>query len=167
MEPALFLRCDMDYIAQVYLLSQKFIQDYPLAVYSELLYKPGRPYACLLIETHEGYLICVPFRSNIQHKNAFLFKNTLRSLNSQSGLDYSKMVLIQNKDYLDLSKTAVVDQDEYNEMRANLPKIVGQVYRYIGTYMDHVTGVKPLHPQGYARKYGFSTLPYFHDVMGI
>lgn len=43
--------------------------------------------------------ICVPFRSHIHHKNAFLFKNTERSKADSSGLDYSKTVLIRPEDY--------------------------------------------------------------------
>lgn len=39
--------------------------------------------------------ICVPFRSHIHHKNAFLFKNTERLKTDSSGLDYSKTVLIR------------------------------------------------------------------------
>ncbi len=61
----------MDYLAQIYLLSSKFIQDYPSCDYPELMYKQGRPYACLLIDTHDGYFICVPFRSSISHKNGY------------------------------------------------------------------------------------------------
>lgn len=157
----------MEYLESLYLLSQDFMQDYPASVYPELMHKQGRPYSCLLIETHEGYFICVPFRSSIGHKNAFLFTGTARSKASRFGLDYSKIVIVKESRYLDSNRPAVVDQDEYNEMRANLPKIVEQVNRYACTYMNHVTGKKTLHQREYTRKYGFSTLPYFHDILGI
>ncbi|TCL61635.1 type III toxin-antitoxin system TenpIN family toxin [Allofournierella massiliensis] len=157
----------MEYLESLYLLSQDFMQDYPASVYPELMHKQGRPYSCLLIETHEGYFICVPFRSSIGHKNAFLFTGTARSKAFRSGLDYSKIVIVKESRYLDSNRPAVVDQDEYNEMRANLPKIVEQVNRYVCTYMNHVTGKKTLHQREYTRKYGFSTLPYFHDILGI
>ena len=62
-----------EYNFQVYLLSQKFTTDYPLSQYPELMYKQGRPYTCLLIETHDNYFLCVPFRSSINHKNAYHF----------------------------------------------------------------------------------------------
>ena len=61
----------MKYSSELLLLSSKFIQDYPPDTYPELMYKHGRPYACLLIESHDDYFICVPFRSSIGHKNAF------------------------------------------------------------------------------------------------
>lgn len=54
--------------------------------------------------------ICVPFRSHIHHKNAFLFKNTERSKTDSSGLDYSKKVLIRPEDYDKyLFENAIVD----------------------------------------------------------
>ncbi len=70
----------MEFIAELYLLSKKFIQDYPPADYPEIMYKNGHPYTCLLIDTHIDFLICVPFRSDIKHSNAFLFSGTARSL---------------------------------------------------------------------------------------
>ena len=108
-----------EYDFQVYLLSQKFTTDYPLSQYPELMYKQGRPYTCLLIETHDNYFLCVPFRSSINHKNAYHFTSTQRSKKSKSGLDYSKTVVILNSDYIDSITPAIVDQDEYNEMMRN------------------------------------------------
>lgn len=78
------------------------------------MYKPKRPYTFLLIDTHEDYYICIPFRSSITHKNSYLFKHSKRSKKTKSGLDYSKVVLIQNDEYID-SKRAIIDQDEYKE----------------------------------------------------
>lgn len=157
----------MDYLSQVYLLSNKFIQDYPASTYPELMHKLGRPYTCLLIDTHENYFICVPFRSSINHKNAYFFKGTVRSQKTRSGLDYSKIIISSNPDYIDSSSTAVVDQDEYNEMMMHLPQIVTEAVTYVDTYISHITGIKPLHPRQLSRQYGFSTLPYFHDILGV
>jgi len=131
------------------------------------MHKQGRPYTCLLIDSHDGYFICVPFRSSIRHNNAFLFKGTARSKQSLSGLDYSKIVIISNDDYIDSVSTAVIDQDEYNEMMVNLQQIVTEVLDYIDTYINHINGISPLHPRQFARRYRFSTLAYFHDVLGI
>ena len=100
----------MDYLSQVYLLSAKFVQDYPAGAYPELMHKQGRPYTCLLIDSHDGYFICVPFRSSIHHKNAYFFKGTARSQRTKSGLDYSKIVIVSDPDYIDSSTAAIVDQ---------------------------------------------------------
>jgi hypothetical protein len=157
----------MEYDVDVYLLSSKFISAYPACSYPELMHKQGRPYACLLIDTHDGYFICVPFRSSISHKNAFMFVGTKRSKHSKSGLDYSKAVLVSNLDYLDSTTKAIVDPDEYTEMMKNLPVIVKEVIDYVDTYINHINGSAPIHPREFARKYQFSTLPYFHNIMGI
>ena len=146
-----------EFDSQVYLLSPKFITDYPLSLYPELMYKLGRPYTCLLIETHDDYFLCVPFRSSINHRNAYHFTGTQRSLKSRSGLDYSKTVVIKNGDYIDSATPAIVDQDEYSEMMKNLPAIVQQVLDYVNAYIGHKNGTAPLHPREYTRRYGFST----------
>ncbi len=156
----------MEYDLDIYLLSQKFINDYPISKYPELMNKHGRPYSCLLIDTHEDYLICVPFRSSINHKNAFFFKGTKRSAKTKSGLDYSKIVLIKNTNYLDDCR-AIVDQDEYKETITHLSTIVIEVNEYIETYINHVKGIKTLHPKKFERKYKYSTLQYFHDIMNV
>ena len=129
--------------------------------------KKNRPYICLLIDTHKGYFICVPFRSSINHKNAFFFKGTARSTITKSGLDYSKIVIISNQDYIDSSTTAIVDQDEYNELMINLPQIVKEAVSYVDTYIQHVSGTKQIHPQQFDRRYRYTTLTYFHDILGI
>ena len=157
----------MHYLSEIYLLSSQFIQDYPINKFPELMYKRGRPYACLLIETHDNYYICIPFRSSINHRNAYLFKHTLRSGHTKSGLDYSKIIIINKSDYIDSSTPAIVDQDEYNEMMSNLSQIVKDAISYVDTYINHVTGTSPLHPKQFMRKYGFSTLKYFHKELGI
>ena len=112
----------MEFIADVYQLSQDFINDYPNSKYPELMHKLGRPYSCLLVDTHYDYFICVPFRSNINHKNAFMFHSSQRSMHSKSGLDYTKIILINKNRYID-GKKAIIDQDEYNEAQKILFKL--------------------------------------------
>ena len=143
------------------------MQDYPAAKYPELMHKKGRPYTCLLIESHADYYICVPFRSSIGHKNAFFCTNTIRSKEAKSGLDYSKAVIIKDTDYFDLSRPATVDQDEYVEMMVNLPVIVRETEGYVDSYINHIKGIASMHPRAFERKYRYSALTYFHDIMGI
>ncbi len=100
------------------------------------------------------------------HNNAYIFKNTKRSKKSRSGLNYSKVILIKDCKYLS-SDIAIVDQDEYNEAMINMPKIVNDVIKYIDKYIGHVKGDILLKEKEFERKYKFSTLPYFHDVLGI
>ena len=156
----------MEYDVEIVLLSNKFIADYPQNKYPELMIKQGRPYSCLIVETHYGYFICIPFRSSIPHNNAYIFKNSARSRRSRSGLDYSKVVLIKNADYID-SSNAIVDKDEYNETFDNMQRIVRNVTEYIEDYVNHINGTNVLHIRDFNRKYKFCTLPYFHDILGI
>ena len=156
----------MDFVADVYQLTQDFLNDYPESQYPELMYKLGRPYSCLLIDTFCDYYICIPFRSHINHKNAFMFRGTQRSMHSKSGLDYTKMVLVNKDSYID-NKKVVVDQNEYNEMQKNLLQIVTESVAYLERYINHVTGKVLMHPREFARNYRYSTLLYFHNVLGI
>ena len=155
----------MDYIASIYNLSAKFYADYPHTEYPEILTKAGRPYSCLLVEYMADIFICIPFRTNVRHKYAYHFKNSARSRNSHSGLDYTKAVLIKNAYYLDLDACSVVDQDEYKEAITNLPRITKEVFSYIYDYRDHLLGLTPLHPSEWKRRYGMSTLPYFDTLL--
>lgn len=130
--------------------------------------KDKRPYGCLLIKTHNDYYICVPFRSHIHHKNAFLFKNTERSKTDSSGLDYSKTVLIRPEDYDKyLIENAVVDTDEYKAVRINIYKIEKQISKYIEGYVKSVSDFENADKKSFERKYKYSTLKYFHDILGI
>lgn len=156
----------MDYDVEIRLLSQRFAIDYPAETFPELMLKHGRPYTCLLIDTHDGFFICVPFRSSISHNSAYLFQRTQRSRKSRSGLDYTKMALIQNLNYID-SVPAIVDQDEYVETIQNIRQIVKDVNEYISSYCKHITGEKQLSERAFARKYQYATLPYFHDILGL
>ncbi|MBQ2347952.1 MAG: hypothetical protein II388_06215 [Clostridia bacterium] len=156
----------MDYDVDIVQLSKKFSVDYPQNKYPELMLKQGRPYSCLIIETHYGFFICIPFRSSILHNNAFIFKGSARSKKSRSGLDYSKIILIKDLDYID-NNNAVVDKDEYNETIANIPQIVRKVSKYIDDYVNHINGTRVLHTREFDRKYKYSTLSYFHDILEI
>lgn len=157
----------MDYAVDICRLSHSFYSAYPLTQYPEIMRKDERPYTCLLIETHDDYFICIPFRSSIRHNDAFLFSNTNRSLNTRSGLDYKKTVLIKDTSYIDSTTPVVVDNDEYTAMITNIGTIVNEIEEYIKTYINHINRTSTLHPRKFQRHYQFSTLPYFHDILGI
>ena len=155
----------MDYDVGIYHLSRQFFTAYPYQQFPEIERKSSRPYSCLLVEYFDDLFLCIPFRSHIRHKYAYHFKNFARALRSQSGLDYTKSILIKDLHYLDLSTQAVVDPDEYKETMINLPRIVREVYRYLSDYTDDLNGIQKLHPKEWQRRYGKSTLPYFNDFL--
>lgn len=77
-----------------------------------------------------------------------------------------KIVLVQDPSYIDDSP-AIMDSDEYSMVIRNIGRIARESAAYIETYVKHVSGSEILHPREFARKYGFSTLPYFHDILGL
>ncbi|NBJ94146.1 type III toxin-antitoxin system TenpIN family toxin [Parablautia muri] len=85
---------------QVLNLTNSFYSDYPDPPYKEIVRKNSRPYNCLLVQSHYGYFICIPYRSHINHKYAFRFKKSIRSKRANSGLDYSKIVIIKKGEYI-------------------------------------------------------------------
>ena len=75
-------------------------------------------------------------------------------MKSQSGLDYSKIIIITKTNYLD-STDAIVDKDEYNETMINLERIKKDALYYVEEYMECMNGKRKLHKKMFDRKYGF------------
>lgn len=152
---------------QVLNLTDEFYIDYPDPPYKEIVRKNNRPYNCLLVQSHYGYFICIPFRSNINHKYAFRFRKSLRSRRTNSGLDYSKIVIITKSEYVG-TKDGIVDQDEYNEMRDNIVYIKCDAQKYIDSYVNYLSGKSTKYDEKeFERAYRYSTLRYFHNELGI
>lgn len=152
---------------QVLNLTEEFYNDYPNPPYNEIIRKGTRPYNCLLIQSHYGYFICIPYRSHVNHKYSYRFKYSERSKRVHSGLDYTKIIIIKNTDYIGVSN-AVVDADEYKETRDNIEYINNDSQTYIDDYVEYVLGKSSKYDKReFQRVYGFSTLKYFHNELGI
>lgn len=151
---------------QILKLTNLFYQKYPNPPFVEIMNKSNRAYSCLLFQSHYDYFICVPYRTEISHKYAFHFKKTKRSRIHKSGLDYTKIIIISNGDFID-DKDALIDKDEYKETVRNIEKIKKDALEYVEEYIEHVKGVKCMHEREFARKYSYSTLKYFHKEMGL
>ena len=154
--------------AAVYSLSQEFYSKYTKPPYNEILDKPARPYCCIVVDCGRDYLICIPYRSNIKHKYAYMFRNSERSKRTNSGLDYSKIVIISKNDqHTFLSSNAVVDRDEYTETFRNINTIISDAAQYVDDFVAHNNGTKALHIREYERRYKLSTLKYFSNELGL
>ena len=151
---------------QILKLTDVFYREYPNPLYNEILKKNNRAYNCLLFQSHYDYFICIPYRSVISHKYAFHFTNTTRSKEHKSGLDYSKIVIITKTDYID-SVDAIIDKDEFKETMVNLKQIKKEALDFVEDYVLHMKGIKMLHEREFERRYGFSSLKYFHRELGI
>lgn len=152
---------------QVLNLTKQFYADYPDPPYKEIIRKDARPYNCLLIQSHYGYFICIPYRSHVNHKYAYKFRNSIRSRRTNSGLDYTKIVIVKNTAYIGIVD-AVVDADEYKETRENIEYIKKDAQTYIDDYVEHMLGKSTKYDaRKFKRVYGFSTLQYFHQELEI
>lgn len=156
-----------DYTFDIFKLSEQFYLDYPKEDYPELMRKDPRPYNCLLISTAD-YILAIPFRTDLNkhNRNAFRFKTSSRSKTHTSGLDYQKIVIIKDTDYL-VHTGYSIDSDEYKETVSNIKRIVDEAVSYVERYKSHHTG-NPMNKWDYNRQYGeYTTLQYFHDELGI
>ena len=151
---------------QILKLTSLFYEEYPNPPHTEILEKNNRAYNCLLFQTHYDYFIAIPFRSEITHRYAFRFRNTKRAKKHKSGLDYTKILIIDKTEYLD-SKAAFVDNDEYSETMRNIERIKEEALLYVEEYINHMKGVKQLHKEEFHRRYSFSCLKYFHKQLGV
>ncbi len=151
---------------QILRLTDAFYNVYPNPPYVEMLKKKQRAYSCLLFQTHYDYFICIPYRSEISHKYAYLFKKSARSRQHKSGLDYTKIVIIKNSDYID-NKDAIIDKDEFNETIANFKKIKSEALEFVEAYVAHINKSRILHISEFKRRYTYSSLQYFHAELGL
>lgn len=151
---------------QILKLTDAFYDAYPKPPYFEIMEKRKRAYNCLLFQTHYDYFICIPYRTEILHPYSFHFRKSERSRKHKSGLDYTKIIIIKNTDYLD-SKDALIDKDEFNETMIYLEKIKEEALNYVEDYVKHVKNEEMLHTSEFQRRYRFSTLQYFHEELGI
>ncbi len=149
---------------QILRLTDDFFNTYPNPPYVEILKKRKRAYNCILFQTHYGYFICVPYRTEITHPYSYRFKRSARSKMHKSGLDYTKIVIISNTRFID-SKEALVDKDEYKETMRNLNRIKEEALQFVEDYVAHMKGTKSLSPEEFGRRYTYSPLKYFHNEL--
>lgn len=148
------------------ILSNDFYVNYPSSRYKEILTKKERPYTCLMFDVNEGHYVCIPYRTELSHKYSYRFRNSKRSVKNKSGLDYTKMVIIEKESYFS-SVSAVVDNDEYIETVQNIVRIKREVMKFLNDYIAYVTQKSSLSPQELTRRYQFCALKYFHKELGI
>ena len=156
----------MEFDYQILKLNGRFYRDHPADQYPEFLMKEDRAYNCLIVDTHEDYVICIPFRTDMRHRNGFRFRGSVRSRKHQSGLDYSKVILLRDSRYLG-DAHLMIDTDEYREMVRNISRIVYEVCAYIDDYVAHRKGDRLLDRHEFDNRYRFSTLRYYHGILGI
>ena len=154
-----FIFQDMsEFPLKVYLLNR--VADFPK---EKIMNLPENDYQIL---GWRMLFICIPYRTEINHEYAFHFVNTARAKVHKSGLDYSKIVIIEKTNYIDTAG-AVIDKDEFNETMVNLERIKKEALAFVEDYVELVKGTRVLHTKQFYRRYVFSPLKYFHKELGI
>ena len=137
-------------------LSSKFYNDYPHSKYPQMEIKDNRPYAHVTINAY-NHLFCLPLRSNIDHPHAYFTNKKLRC-----GIDYSKAVVINDKDYIDNETKVFLRPDEFKKLQGKDYKIKQQFEDYIKLYkqakIDETVPYRDYILQ-------FSTLQYFEQYI--
>ncbi|MBE5887647.1 MAG: hypothetical protein E7283_02285 [Lachnospiraceae bacterium] len=151
---------------QILKLTPMFYSNYLNQSHTEILKKNNRAYNCLLFQTHYNFFVAVPYRSEVAHKYAYHFRYSKRSKKHKSGLDYTKIIIVGQNEYLD-TKDAIIDNDEYNETIKNFEKIKREVLKYVEDYINYVQGKKVISEKEFERRYKYSTLKYFHRELAL
>ena len=115
----------------------------------------------LLLLTIDGLTYAIPFRSHIKHKYAFF-----TDIENGCGIDYTKSIIIKDKDYI---------LEEFNGkpiwIRPNERKaLFGQKYKIVKELKNYIKEYKRAVKNGVNEKifvYKISTLQYFHKELGL
>ena len=136
----------------------------PKSEYSEILTKMKRPYNCILTKSDKGYYICIPYRSFVNHNFSFRFR--IRNNKNRPGLDYTKIIIITNLNYISGDKV-LIDDEQYKETSIHFKRIYKDACKYVNDYRNHFLGIKRINHNMFKRKYYYSTLKYFHKELSI
>ena len=147
-------------------LSDEFYECHSKEEFPELLISNGcRKYNLILYDQQQDYYVAVPFRSHVNHNNGYHFKASKRSQRTLSGLDYSKAVILTDDSFI--GEQSRIDADEYTEFLQNIATIQDDIFEYIETYKQIVSGNMEMSTEEYRRSYGYSSLKYFHEELEL
>jgi len=131
--------------------------------FEEILTKEDRPYYVLLLEL-DGLTYAIPLRSHITHPYCFIANN---SSGQNSGLDYSKAVVIIDSDkYVDPAPVTI-RQHEYNIYKQREYLIRKQFSSYVALYKKEVRRRMRNLALPVSALCRFSSLKYFHRELGL
>ena len=148
-------------LAQTVFLKQSFFEQHK--EHKEILInKTGRPYLSLIIECC-GKTFAIPFRTNIRHPYAFVFKTSGRTSEGKKGIpgiDFTKAVIIQQDD---IDRQCTIDKQEWVELNKNLTTIISNFTEYLKKF------VASLGTSDFDKLpvFKFSSLQYFIDDVKV
>ncbi len=139
-------------------LTDEFYNDYKDCI--EMEKKNNRPYAHLCLIEFKGLHFAIPIRHNIKHSYA-IFTND----DKNQGLDLTKTIIIKDLDkYVDNSRVAYIDNDEYKILIKKEYFIKQKLSTYIGKYKKAYANQNIPRNKSLCEK---STLQYFHKELNI
>jgi hypothetical protein len=142
-------------------LSSVFYQNYKDC--TEILSKgETRPYIILIIEV-ENNKFAIPIRTNL-HKTKDCYETNPKT---NSGLDYTKAVVISRNDYIDSTKYPEIEHKEYNYIKFKEREIKIAFTKFVSDYKKDVIRHKrnqsiPANP-----RFQYCTLQYFNKELEI
>lgn len=142
-------------------LTQEFYKEYDSKNYPEIEHKAERPYMVFLVKIEDN-TYAIPFRTNVKHNYCYKFKKSSRDTNCSTGLDYSKVVIVNKEKYI--GEAATIDNKEYIELNSKYYFIIKQFKGYVEGYIRFVNGKAN---EFEAKKYKYSTLQYFHKELNL
>ena len=137
-----------------FLLENNFYKDYSTC--REILKKTNRPYAVFLIKLN-NLTFAVPVRSHITHKYS------IKTIGNK-GLDFSKAVVINDRQKYISKKYAYIDNREYQIIMEQKWKITKKMEDYIKKYK---MALKDTSIPANKILCNSSCLQYFHTELGI
>lgn len=110
----------------------------------------------------DNNIFALPFRTNIKHNNCYKFQYSSSPTDSVTGIDFSKAVIVNNKEYI--GDIAEIDNKEYVELNDRIAFIISKFRTYIKGYYNYASGKANEYQ---SKKYKYTTLKYFHSELGI
>ena len=146
---------------QINLLSNEFYNKYPSSLYPEMELKQSRPFLVLIVKI-DGHTFAIPFRTNVRHNYCYKFKNTGRQTETNTALDFTKAVIINDLKYIGVPAT--IDHEEYIELSSKSFFIIKKFKSFIERSKRLMAD-----PNKYQYEYNwfsnYCTLKYFSDFL--
>ncbi len=108
----------------------------------------------------DGNRFALPFRTSIRHNYCFKFRNSGRRTEAQTGIDFTKAVVITDEKYI--GEKATIDNEEFAELKKRFYFVIAKFRRYLADFLRYCDeGGDELA----TRRFRFTTLKYFENAL--
>ena len=122
----------------------------------------SRPYIIIIVEV-ENNKFAIPIRTNL-HKTKDCYESNPKT---NSGLDYTKAVVIARDDFIDSTKYPEIEHKEYNYIKFKEKEIKLDFTKFVADYKKDVIRHRknPKIPEN--PRFRFCSLQYFLKELGL